>query len=752
MRWDGPPPYLGPWELISLAWIRASIIALLIIGFALWIGATTAVEGIQDAKNALTEACQASEKVATVAANLPNYAAEIVNDQINAAIIDSIQAAHKALELLLEAMTAIVRYFLQVVNGIITFVFQFIIGGILSVIADFTAAAQRYLNTVVGGIADGIQSSINNTVSGVNSAIDVANRAISSYNSIPFVPDISLISHVSINFDVSQIRNFQVPNTVSSSITALSSRLPNLDSLINSIDTTIGGPVQALERDMNATFANITVPNVNITLPQVGAVQYCNKLNVGFLDELGNDILWAMHVGLGILAGLALIIFLAHAFFIWIMWRIQLRGDASASAFWSQAGTTTKTTTVAAAAPPMSEKKPEGVHEEPEASTSKTPASTYPVIPLTRHNILALDNPFSTWAAAKVLSFFSFLHPSQVAHDRLAWLFAYIFSIHPLICFVIGLFGVVALALQLILINIVRGRINREVGKIIDDVVDAVGGAVNALISNVGGEVASGLNTALGGIDTAINQDLNGWISTAVGTYANAMRSFYTTLTNGITNTFSGSFLETPMRALVQTIVGDQATGLSDAQTYLQQNLHISVPRINSKVFLISNGTLDEISDTLARAAIGGNGNQGVFGLIFDRYTQLLKNLMVLFGGLLAIWAFIVLMGLVILLMDIIRHPHAGKVATKEEEATTQPEISEKAPVKKETEEPIAERDVGAAATGESPAPIKQENDVETGGAGPTTSAPAADPPVTKSSGKGLRRFLPFLSHNARTE
>ncbi|CCA71116.1 hypothetical protein PIIN_05051 [Serendipita indica DSM 11827] len=125
---------------------------------------------------------------------------------------------------------------------------------------------------------------------------------------------------------------------------------------------------------------------------------------------------------------------------------------------------------------------------------------------------------------------------------------------------------------------------------------------------------------------------------------------------------------------------------------------------------------------------------------------------MVLFGGLLAIWAFIVLMGLVILLMDIIRHPHAGKVATKEEEATTQPEISEKAPVKKETEEPIAERDVGAAATGESPAPIKQENDVETGGAGPTTSAPAADPPVTKSSGKGLRRFLPFLSHNARTE
>ena len=552
---------------------------------------------------------------------------------------------------------------------------------------------------------------------------------ISDYNDLPFLSSISPFNTVSINFDLSRIRNFRVPNTVADSLSGLSSKLPNLDSFIDSIDNTIAGPVRSLETQMNTTFSNINPPIVDIPIPAVGAVQYCNKLNIGFLDELGDDILWAMRVGLGILAAVAFIIFLGHAFLLWIIWRIELKGNSLAGKFWTRAQSR-----AAAARGPRAVSEKEGVHDEPVASTSQSTAPKNAVIPLTRHNILALDNPFSTWTAATVLSLIPFIHPSEASRDRLAWFFAYIFSIHPLICFTIGLYGILALSFQLILINIVRRRIDREVANLIDEVIDAVGGAVNSLLSSAGGEVASGLNTALDGIDTAINKDLNSWISTAVGAFGQLWTSASSTLQLGLTQAFTGTPLSTPMRSLAQTIADDSqvATSVSRAQTYLQQNLHLSVPRIDPKVFLLRNSTLEEISDTLARAAVGGDGSQGVFGLIFDRYTKLIKNLMVLFGSLLAIWGVVVLMALGILLVDIIRH----RGAVKEGEATTQPEMSEK-------ENPVVKRDVDAA-NEELPAPVEAEDNAEPAATASQTAA--ADGSATKSA-KGLRRLLPLLSH-----
>ncbi|CAG7851257.1 SubName: Full=Related to plasma membrane fusion protein PRM1-Laccaria bicolor {ECO:0000313/EMBL:CCA66450.1} [Serendipita indica DSM 11827] len=708
-RWDGPPPYLGILEQVSVVWIRTSIIAILIIGFALWIGATTAVSGIKDAKGALEEACAASEKVATVAANLPHYVGKIVSDELNSAIIDLLQASRKALELLLTAMTSVVRYFLEIVNSIIKFLFQFIIGGLLAVVTDFTNAAQQTLNNALGGIADQIQSDLNASVSPVNSILGRINNIIRNFNR-DWGTSFSTINTVTINFDVSRIRNFRVPNTVADTLSNLSGRLPNLDSLVNNIDNTIAGPIQTLTSQMNSTFSNINPPTVDIAIPQVGAVEYCDKLNIGFLDELGDEILWAMRVGLGILAAIALIIWLSHAFLLWLIWRLELKGNSLAGKFWSQ-GHAKPPAISAVGAHAITGK--EGA-QEPVASTSHSPAPENAIIPLTRHNILALDNPFSTWTAATVLSLIPFIHPSEVTRDRLAWFFAYIFSIHPLVCFGIGLFGVLALSLQLILINIVRRRIDRELGKLIDDVVDL-------------------------GIDTTINRDLNGWISTAVGAFGSLWTSATTTLRSGITQTFQGTPLQTPMGDLAQTITNDNqvASSISNAQNYLQQNLRLVVPRIDPKVFALSNATLDEISDTLARAAIGGNGNQGVFGLIFDRYTKLLKNLMTLFGCLLAIWGVVVVMALGILLVDIIRHRGPAKGG----QASTQPGMSEK-------EKPVVERDIEAAG-GETPAPVNTESDAEH-----SASATGNDPPVagdsTQREKKGLRRLLPLLSHKER--
>lgn len=96
---QGMPPYLSVWDVISLGWLYYPIISLVFVAFSLWIAAQSAQDGVEDAKRALIAACGASEKAATSAASLPRWLAQSTNDELNEAIRDSISASHRALEM-----------------------------------------------------------------------------------------------------------------------------------------------------------------------------------------------------------------------------------------------------------------------------------------------------------------------------------------------------------------------------------------------------------------------------------------------------------------------------------------------------------------------------------------------------------------------------------------------------------------------------------------------------------------------------
>jgi hypothetical protein len=106
--YQGMPPYLSVWDLISLGWLYYPIISLVFVAFSLWIAAQSAQDGVEDAKKALMAACASTEKAATVAASLPRWLAQTTNDELNEAIQNSITASHKALDMVYAA--TILRY------------------------------------------------------------------------------------------------------------------------------------------------------------------------------------------------------------------------------------------------------------------------------------------------------------------------------------------------------------------------------------------------------------------------------------------------------------------------------------------------------------------------------------------------------------------------------------------------------------------------------------------------------------------
>lgn len=95
---QGKPPYLTVWDVISLGWLYYPILSLLFVAFSLWIAARSASDGVEDAKRSLLTSCGAAEKAATVAASLPRWMAQSTNEELNEAIRQSIEASHSALE------------------------------------------------------------------------------------------------------------------------------------------------------------------------------------------------------------------------------------------------------------------------------------------------------------------------------------------------------------------------------------------------------------------------------------------------------------------------------------------------------------------------------------------------------------------------------------------------------------------------------------------------------------------------------
>lgn len=446
---------------------------------------------------------------------------------------------------------------------------------------------------------------------------------------------------ISLSFSCSlllSIRNFNIPNTFTNQLIALNNSIPTLDQLRNDLETLVSIPFNLIKGEMNTTFASLGTPNVTVPVPPVQDIQFCGGLDTGFIDEIGNDLVDLAYIGIGVLVGIAVVIFVVNGFLVWIRYKFMARHVDEVQERWASGSTKL---------PTISEKEVVAAKAGGAGATTLSPAA-----------LLTLDNELSHSFAYKVLDFIDripFIHLSPVAHDRLAWFLSYIFAPSALVCFLVGLFGILAICIQLIAIKPIQRKVTEEVDKVVQLVITSVAGKINSAVADDSHTFATAVNGQLSDIDTAINGQLFAWIGNATGVLNNTVVAYYNDLENGINTAFSGTLFASPITELLRCIVGNKIEALEGAVAFLQAHLHIPVPRVSQDILLLSNNTLNEVSTPIAGAAVGGDDG-GVFGLLVDRYLDVLKSELVTFGIILGVWGFIVLMGLVILIWDILEN------------------------------------------------------------------------------------------------
>lgn len=427
---------------------------------------------------------------------------------------------------------------------------------------------------------------------------------------------------------MSQIRNFNIPDTFQQQVIALNSSLPTLDQLRGRLDQLVGVPFNLVRSQMNTTFAQVSnqIGNITLPVPAIRTVEFCSGMDMSFVDTLGQELVRIANICIGVLVACAVLVVLWNCVVIWLQWKRLSYATQVVRTSWEQSDATTG-------------------EKGPRPSTQITFAS------LMTLNV-QMQHPFA-W---RNVNFFTRVFKlGEAGRDRLAWFLAFIFHPSSLTCLVVGVFGILLVCIQLIAIRPLQNRIASEVDALTAHVTNSIGDSINTALKDESQRYASAMNTALGGIRTTLDTQLFAWIDTASGGLNATVVAYYAEIQSGVTAAFGNSTLfSAAANQFLDCVLGSKINTVVAAAAFLKANLHITIPTVPDDVLLLSPTLLSEVSRPVADAAVGGEDG-GIFGALLDRYLNSLRGELVMFGVILGIWVLVVLIALVMVVWDTLR-------------------------------------------------------------------------------------------------
>jgi hypothetical protein len=387
---------------------------------------------------------------------------------------------------------------------------------------------------------------------------------------------------------------------------------------VNSIDT----PFELLKKDINDTFATISFNSSVLPVPEQNTVLFCNQMDMSIVDDLGKDFIKIAKIGTLILILLVLLLIGLNCLLEWYKWRC-LKAHME---YTRQAWVTDPTL----------------VHAK------STPSG--PQVTLSDHNMLMLSANSSHPLITRITNNMSRrLHLSSSQHTRLQWFFNYIFHPPALACFLIGVIGLLSVEIQLFAIGSLASKYEARSASTVADFSNTIATSINASMYNQSATYANQVNGQMDVIQATINGGVFGWVNITTVTLNNTVNEFYNDIQNAVTTVFNNTILEAPAQDFIRCLIGSKVVAIEQALTFLHDNLKIDVPRVNDSVLVLSPTSVNEATRPIAAAAIGdgqGNGSTGLIPRLVHSYTTSLEKERLMFLIFIALWVFVVFMGL----------------------------------------------------------------------------------------------------------
>jgi hypothetical protein len=383
-------------------------------------------------------------------------------------------------------------------------------------------------------------------------------------------------------------------------------------------------PFEAVKADINNTFAGISFNSSVLPLPDRSTISFCDNIDTSVIDDLGHDLLEITKIGVILIIVLAMVLLAGHSALEWYKWCCLKRHLERTRKAWVS--------------------DPTVVHIGPASA---------PTVTLTDHNLLMLHADSTHPLLMRIAYGISKrLHLTPSQHINLSWFFHYVFHPPALACFLIGFFGIISVQLQLLAITPLEAKFHDRANAAVNDLSNTIFTSVNQSMFNQSALYANNINSHIDSAQSTINDGVFGWVNGTTTTLNNTINAFYDDIQGAVSTLFNGTFLEQPAQEFIRCFFGSKINAIEEAITFLHNNLHIDVPRVNESVLVLSPDEVNAATKPIAIAAIGGSNDPGggLVGRLINTYVQSLKKERIMFAIFLGLWAVVVLMALAIII------------------------------------------------------------------------------------------------------
>ncbi|GAA6037619.1 hypothetical protein JCM8097_006146 [Rhodosporidiobolus ruineniae] len=614
-------PFLGARAHLSLSWLSQQFLALLLvlIAFAFLLASIPTL--VKDAKDALNAACQGVEGAASVAVSLPHYAADGINEMNVAAVRAVTDGAGTVIDMALLAVEKVVIFIIDIYRSLFLCLLDLAVHGSLTVLVNGLEEAQEFIQDAIGGVRTAIQDSIQ----GIETAL---NKTVELIDKIPGV-DISLPS-----LDVpelSALENVTLPTTLVDALTSLNSSIPTYEQLKEQLDTMISTPIEALRTEVNSTFTNASslISVELLPVPAKQSIEICQDLDTGWVNDVGDDLAKVVKIMIGLVVLAMGLWIVGCALWERYSYRVFLGGVDAARQAWLADLLSSSSASTAAAGP------------HPHSSVAESTLST--------PNLLSFLNASSHPTLFRHLRRLQSLLRLRTSHAKaqLVWFLSYIAHPYAWAFLALGLVGLVVVQIQLaVLEGPVKSLVHRRAEQGAGEFSTSVVGALNDKWNETSTEWAEGTNKVILGLQDTINDDVFSWVNTTTTSINSTINTFYTGITDGLTDVFNGTVLEDPVLDLVYCILGSKVDALSSALTWLHSHAHLSLPTVSPSVLLLSPDRSAELTDSLT-SPNSSYSAPSVADKMLDAYRRSLEQQRMGFCVAVGIWGLVLLMGVV---------------------------------------------------------------------------------------------------------
>ncbi|KAJ3042846.1 plasma membrane fusion protein prm1 [Rhizophlyctis rosea] len=515
-------------------------------------------------KSRLSSSCTALEATSTSVVSLPHYSAIALNNATRNGIESVVRHISNGLVGAVELLRFLVLFILRRYQRLLLCVLDTLVQAALGAVSQYADQVVSFVNTQLASIESALNDGLN--------ALDKAGASL-----------VGLFGQSGNTFTLPGVQdklNFQIPHDFVDTLQGLKNKVPTLDEVEKKISDIVSTPFIMLENliegSMNAS--NIIDPTrFQIAAPQPTIVKFCaDKLDLTWVDKVQEALTIFLIIG----AVLLIIAFiLAVIFNAYMIRRTHTRFESHVQQTARLIQTANTTTTIILTTDDCEHQARERLH------AALNPMTTRINTTLTRRIKSRPNKSLATW----------FLN--YTSHRP------------SLLCLIMGLTGLIAIALQLALLSHAQASLVPQLATDLHQTALDVSSAVHQSIVDATHPYVVEINTKIDDTEGEINDKLFGWVN---GTF-DAINNTISTFTNGFNEVLNDTLSDVPvLRDAVRTfgmcIMGNTLESLAEAANALRTRLSVHIPRVDDSSIVNLNST--DVDALLGRVAAASSSSK----------------------------------------------------------------------------------------------------------------------------------------------